>query len=335
MPAESLKLVYVNLRQAKLKTIHLGSTPNLKSLTLDGCNDLVELEMSSECLNLEELYLSHSKLRTLDLGLTPNLKRLNLKSCYGLVDINAQVGCLRNLAFLDLSGCGSFKCFLFDKQLDSHEFGSLSELHLIAEPTNVCPLHSYNDSPKFRCSCYYQEDPASSFGNLERLISLGLCACTNLESFSRSICSLQRIRKLTLEGCITEASWDLDQLECLEELIFSSTKIRHLPDSICLLKHLKSLQLKSCFLLEKLPDDLARIESLEKLIITNCNRLRDIPKKMGKLKCVISRKVYKRNSHGKFKQQRQMTLLTDPKDEPVHKRTNLTGEQLEAMPSHL
>nr|GEZ32586.1 Toll/interleukin-1 receptor (TIR) domain-containing protein [Tanacetum cinerariifolium] len=41
---------------------------------------------------------------------------------------------------------------------------------------------------------------------------------------------------------------------------------------------------------EKLPDDLARIESLEKLIITNCNRLRDIPKKMGKLKCVMSRK---------------------------------------------
>jgi Leucine-rich repeat (LRR) protein len=243
-------------------------------------------------------------LRTLDLGLTPKLKRLNLTNCYDLVEINAPVGCLKNLHFLDLSGCGRFKSFVFDKRSQPAEAGSLPELHLIAEPTDVCLLHPNNSFSKFRFSCYYKEDPGSSFGNIERLISLGLCACTNLESFSRIICSLRGLRKLTLEGSIPEVPRDLDQLECLKELIFSSTKIRDLPDSICKLKHLKSLELKSCLLLKKLPNDLGRIESLETLTITDCYRLRDIPNNIGKINCVISPKVSKRYTHGKYKQQR-------------------------------
>ncbi|GJR35284.1 TMV resistance protein N-like protein [Tanacetum coccineum] len=314
MPAESLKLERLNLSHSKLKTIHLGSTPNLERLILDGCNDLVELEMPAESLKLERLNLRGSKLRTLDLGLTPNLKWLNLKNSYDLLESKAHIGCLRNLAFLDLSGCGSFKFFVFHKLSLRAEAGSL---HLITEPTDVCSLHSNHDSPKFQFFCYYKEDKASSFGNLERLISLGLCACTNLESFSRTICTLQGIRKLKLEGSITEAPRDLDQLEYLEELIFSSTEIRNLPDSVCKLKHLKSLELKSCLLLEKLPDDLGRIESLETLIITHCNRLRDIPNNMGKIKCVISPRVYKRYARGKYKQR----PINDAVDRPTGANT--------------
>ncbi|GJR40322.1 disease resistance TIR-NBS-LRR class family protein [Tanacetum coccineum] len=318
MPAESLKLEHLNLSHSKLKTIQLRGTPNLVKLILKGCNDLVELEMPAKCLNLEKLNLSHSKLRTHDLGLTPNLKWLRLKNCYDLVELKTPVGCLSNLAFLDLSGCGSFKSFLFDKQFDSddefgsslsdsddefgsslsdsdfevgsssnsHEVGSLSELHLISEPKDVCPLHPDNDSPKFQFSCYYKEDRATSFGNLERLISIGLSACTNLESFSRSICSLQYIRKLKLEVSITEAPRDLDQLECLEELTFSSTEIKYLPDNFCKLKHLKSFNIKSCWLLEKLPEDIGRLESLETLILTDCKLLQDIPNSICKMKYI-------------------------------------------------
>ncbi|PWA50622.1 disease resistance protein (TIR-NBS-LRR class) [Artemisia annua] len=318
LSAESLNLKYLKLSHSKLKTIHLGSTPNLVTLILQGCNDLLELEMPYECLKLEKLCLSHSMLRTLDLGLTPNLKRLNLENCYDLVEINALIGCLKKLVILEISGCGRFKSFVFYKWSQPAEAGSVSELHLIAEPTEVCPLHSDNDSPKFWFEFYLKEDPASSFGNLERLISIGLCACTNLEIFSRIICGLRGLRKLTLEGSIPEVPQDLDQLECLEELMFSSTKIRYLPDSICKLKHLKSLELKSCLLLEKLPDDLGQIESLETLIITDCNCLQDIPNNIGKINCVISPKVYKRYTHGKYKQRLINPQLTDPQ-EPIHK----------------
>ncbi|GKE97637.1 Toll/interleukin-1 receptor domain-containing protein, partial [Tanacetum coccineum] len=186
MSAESLTLKHLKISHSKLKTLHLGSTPNLEKLILDGCNDLVEFQMPAESLMLEELYLSHSNLRTLDLGLTPNLKKLNLENCYDLVDINAPVGYLKKLAFVDLSCCGRFESFGFDKELDSDEVASVSALHLKAEPTDVCPLHCDNDYLKFQFSCDLK-DSASSFGNFERLISIGFCASINHESFSRSI----------------------------------------------------------------------------------------------------------------------------------------------------
>ncbi|GJW06809.1 Toll/interleukin-1 receptor domain-containing protein [Tanacetum coccineum] len=290
MPDESLNLEYLDLSHSKLMTVHLVSNLNLKALTLEGCNELVELQMPTESLNLEYLYLSHSK--TIHLGNTPNILTLILKNCHDLAQlylpgeilklvsldlkINAPVGCLKRLVFLDLSGSGRFKSFWSDKQLDKHH-DSLSELHLIAEPIDVCPLHSDNDFPKFKFSCYYKEGQASSFGNLERLISVGLCACTNLEIFFGSLCSLQCVRKLTLEGSIPEAPKNLDQLECLEELTLSSTKIEILPDRICMSRHLKRLEIISCWYLEKLPEDIGQLECLETLILMECILLRDIP----------------------------------------------------------
>ncbi|GKA38664.1 hypothetical protein Tco_0731215 [Tanacetum coccineum] len=129
-------------------------------MMISRCNDLADLEMLSECLKLEDLDLSHPKLRNLDLGLTPNLKWLSLKNSYDLVEINAPIGYLKKIAFLDLSCCGRFKSFVFGKWSQTAKAGSL---HLITEPTDVFPVHSDNDSPKFQFSCYYKEDPASSF----------------------------------------------------------------------------------------------------------------------------------------------------------------------------
>ncbi|GJW82164.1 Toll/interleukin-1 receptor domain-containing protein [Tanacetum coccineum] len=259
MSAESLTLKHLKISHSKLKTLHLGSTPNLEKLILDGCNDLVEFQMPAESLMLEELYPVKQILRTLD---------------HGLLQITKFV----------VEGVSPF---VYDKELDSDEVGIVYELNLNAEPTDVCPLHCDNDFLKFQFSCYVK-DQASSFGNFERLISIGFCASINHESFSRSISSLQGIKKLTLEGSLTEAPWDLDQLECLEELIFSSTKIRDLPDSICKLKHLKSFKIRSCWLLEKLPTDIGRLESLEKLILNDCKLLQDIPNSICKMKCINS-----------------------------------------------
>ncbi|GJT90492.1 TMV resistance protein N-like protein [Tanacetum coccineum] len=64
---------------------------------------------------------------------------------------------------------------------------------------------------------------------------------------------------------------NLGNLECLEKLDMLSSCIKHLPDSICWLKRLKSLKLESCWLLEKLPDDL-----VEKL-----------PEEIGRGKCLV------------------------------------------------
>ncbi|GJT42330.1 Toll/interleukin-1 receptor domain-containing protein [Tanacetum coccineum] len=282
-PAECPKLVHLELIDLKLKTLHLGITPNLETLSLDNCTDMVELKITPECSKLVTLDLNYNaKLRTLDLGLTPNLESLNLEYCYDLEEINAPAECLKKLLYLDISHCGRFESFKFEKELDSLEVVSLSELHLIADDTGICDPD--NTWPDFQFSCYYKEDPASSFGNLERLISLGFVARINVDSFSDIICGLQCLRKLTLEGGIPEAPKNLDRLGCLEELSLQSTDIKTLPDSICMLKHLKSLKLKSCLLLEKLPVDIGRLECLESLILSKCTLLQDLPNSIYEMK---------------------------------------------------
>ncbi|GKF12345.1 Toll/interleukin-1 receptor domain-containing protein [Tanacetum coccineum] len=153
--------------------------------------------MPIRCLNLGSIAASHSKLRTLDIELTQNFERLDLENCLYLLEINVPVGCLGKLVYLDLSGCGRFKSFLFDKRSKSLEVGSLSELDLTAESIDICPLHPNSSLPKFQFTCSYKEDPTTqSFRNLKKLISMGLCACTNVQSFSRSICGLHGLKKL-------------------------------------------------------------------------------------------------------------------------------------------
>ncbi|PWA86312.1 disease resistance protein (TIR-NBS-LRR class) [Artemisia annua] len=260
----------LSLNSSQLKNFILGLTPDLEILSLIGYN-LVELRMSYRRLNLRSLDLSHSKLRTLDIELTPNLERLDLKDCLNLTEINAPVGCLKKLVYLNLSGCGRFKSFLFDKQSKILEVGSLSELHIIAESKDIVdPLQPVKDLSNFLFTCFYKEDPAaSSFGNLEKLISIGLSSCTNLKSFSRIIFSLQGLKKLTLEASIPEVSKDVHQLQCLEELCLSGAKIKHLPDGLCMLKQLKSLKLEYCHDLKKLPKDFGQLESLQELCLSS------------------------------------------------------------------
>ncbi|GKA55245.1 disease resistance TIR-NBS-LRR class family protein [Tanacetum coccineum] len=189
LPFLSTKLKSLSLHKSRLRSLDLGLTPDLETLILAECDlkafhmplqcqklkslSLNELCMPSRHLNLRSLDLCHSTLSTLDIELTPNLERLYLKDCLYLVEINAPVGCLEKLVYLDLSGCGRFKSFLFDKQSKSLEVGSLSELHLIADPKDKCPTHPDHNLPKFQFTCFYEEDAAaSSFGNFEKLISI-------------------------------------------------------------------------------------------------------------------------------------------------------------------
>ncbi|GJX69851.1 Toll/interleukin-1 receptor domain-containing protein [Tanacetum coccineum] len=87
MPAENLKLISLNVCYSKLKTFHLGITPKLEELSLEGCNDLVELHMPTGCPKLISLDLIGSKLSILYLAITPNLKTLNLEDCKDLVEL--------------------------------------------------------------------------------------------------------------------------------------------------------------------------------------------------------------------------------------------------------
>ncbi|KAJ9562979.1 LOW QUALITY PROTEIN: hypothetical protein OSB04_008139 [Centaurea solstitialis] len=334
---ECPKLKYFDINGSKLRTLDLRRAPNLKILSVKGCYDLVELHIQVECLKLESICIIGTKFRTFDLGLTPELETLCLIKCCRLVELHAPFECLKKLSYLNLSGCLRFKSFSWEQRFESLEVGCLSELHLIAESVDTCPLHSGNNLPKFRFTCSYEECVVPYLiGNLAKNLSTDLCACTDLERFFRTICGLQCLTKLTLEGDIPKAPNDLGKLECLVELMSSgakcvdyqddkssgkhlysetsensqtsifvlrsyrriladynignlpttlwSTKIKHLPDSIYRLKHLKSLKLNYCKLLEKLPKDLGRLECLEILDLQGCIVLRDIPHNICRMK---------------------------------------------------
>ncbi|CAI9282580.1 unnamed protein product [Lactuca saligna] len=316
MPSRCLYLRSLQLTNSKLRTLDIGSTPNLENLKLGYCYFLEELHMADECQKLENLDISYSNLRSLNLGLSPNLRNLDLNGCYNLVELHTPIGCLKNLAHLHLSGCLGFRSFQFNLKHytssrvdESLEVGPLAELDLIVESVERCPLHPDNSLPKFLFGLVYKEDRLSLTRNLEILISVGMCACTNLETFSGRICGLRRLKNLKLEGSILEVPKDMGQLECLEELTLWRTDIKHLPNSICMLKHLKSLKLISCLLLEKLPKDLGRLECLEDLTlfslgithlsesicmlkalkslkITHCRLLEKLPEDLGRLECL-------------------------------------------------
>lgn len=81
---------------------------------------------------------------------------------------------------------------------------------------------------------------------------------------------------------IEELSEDIIHLESLEWLNLGGTCVKHLPNSICMLKHLKTLLLARCKVLEKLPEDLGLLESLEELSLA-CSKIRDVPNSICKL----------------------------------------------------
>ncbi|GJT27811.1 disease resistance TIR-NBS-LRR class family protein [Tanacetum coccineum] len=273
MPVSCEKLKHLVISESKLRTFSLGLTPNLQTLSLFDCADFVELHASVACPNLKFLDICGSSLRSLDLELIPNLERLVLENCNELAEINAPVGCLKKVGYLKLN-CLRYIDFEFGGGCEPKVGRPSASLDLVGTSPDLCPLHP-----------------------------------SNLKKFSDMICSLCCLKKLKLKCNIPEFPKDLGRLECLEELVLSSMKIKHLPDSICMLKHLKSLTVEYGDLLEKLPEDLGRLECLEKLHVRSkkieylpdsicmlkhlkyldlnfCALLEKLPEDLGRLECL-------------------------------------------------
>ncbi|KAL8239897.1 hypothetical protein R6Q59_016464 [Mikania micrantha] len=298
MPVALPMLNYLNLSHSKVSNLNLGMTPNIKNLCLEECQDLVELQLAVALPMLNNLNLSHSKMSNLNLGMTPNIKKLHLEGCKDLVELqmpvalpmldylnlshskvsNLNLGMTPNIEELSLTRCDDLVELQIPVALPMLEYLNLSHSKVSNLNLGMTPnLESFSASI---CGL-----PSSS-GDLERLISFGLCGCTNSEYFSASICGLKHLTALALDGNIPEAPKYLWKLKSLEKLTLSMKEIKHLPDNICTLKRLKSLDLKSCWLLEQLPMDLGGLECLEELHLTDCVSLRDIPDSICKIICL-------------------------------------------------
>ncbi|KAM6576122.1 hypothetical protein CsatB_027959 [Cannabis sativa] len=72
----------------------------------------------------------------------------------------------------------------------------------------------------------------------------------------------------------------------LRYLNLSHSSVKVLPDSICLLHHLLTLDLSYCYYLRKLPKHMIRLKGLRHLYIQDCHKLSSIPPNIGKLSCL-------------------------------------------------
>ncbi|XP_035832724.1 disease resistance protein RPV1 [Helianthus annuus] len=283
MPVECPNLKILILHVTKVGNLNLGMTPNLEKLYLVACNEF-ELDMSVKCPKLIYLKIRGSKVSNINLELTPNLKKLDLSKCHSLLKIHAPVGCLNKLVYFHLGTHSNFESFkVYDKHYNSANHYSVATSVIEARCIRICPLHLNNKLPKIGFKCETDEPGSSWMGNLEKLVYSSLCPCKYLEYWPATISGSQHLRGLKLKGSIPV---DLCQLESLETLSLSEVEIRHLPESICMLKHLKKLQISNCWVIEQLPEDICGLECLEKLDIWYCTSLRDIPNSICKMKCL-------------------------------------------------
>ncbi|GJR80537.1 Toll/interleukin-1 receptor domain-containing protein [Tanacetum coccineum] len=136
-----------------------------------------------------------------------------ISRCNDLADLEMLSECLK-LEDLDLS----------HPKLRTLDLGLTPNLKWL-KPTDVFPVHSDNDSPKFQFSCYYKEDPSSSFGNLERLISIDI---------PNSICKMKCINSFDLHNGdrVVELPEQIGSLEGLKELNIEENRGSELPSTL-------------------------------------------------------------------------------------------------------
>ncbi|XP_071741579.1 TMV resistance protein N-like [Rutidosis leptorrhynchoides] len=271
IPFQCPKLKSIILRSKNMRILDLGLISYLETLSLGGC-DLAEFHMPKECPNLKYLNLGFSKLRKLTLGRIPNLESLNLGSCFHLLELHMPHR-YPKLSYIILRECS---------KLNKLDLGPISDLETLSlEGCDLVELHMPYRYPKLKsiilaCSKLKILD----LGLISDLETLSLEGCELVELHMPNECPNLKYMKLSLSKL---RNLSLGLTPNLEELTFSTKEIKNLPDSLCMLKQLKSLRLKSCWLIEKLPDDLGLLECLEELIITDCVYLRGIPNSICKM----------------------------------------------------
>ncbi|KAJ0794693.1 putative TIR domain, P-loop containing nucleoside triphosphate hydrolase [Helianthus annuus] len=280
------KLKSITLRSSKLRTLDLELTPNLVTLDLSFCDDLVEIHVPVGCLkrltylnllgckrlkpvlfikdleSLEVLKVSSLHLKDFQ-DIIPSHSNSNLQQLYfagnDIENLPSSIGNLHKLVNLSFSWCRKLKSL----------------------PGSICSLQHLRVLKLVRCGI---EELPETIGQLECLEELRLTH-SKIKHLPDSLCKLKHLKKLDLSYCsgLEKLPENLGDLESLYTLDLTSTKIRDIPPSICKLKHLEYLNLSNCYGLEKLPENLGDLESLNTLVLTS-TKIRDVPSSICKLK---------------------------------------------------
>ncbi|KAK0580241.1 hypothetical protein LWI29_038463 [Acer saccharum] len=257
-------LVELDLSHSKIKQLWEGSTcvPKLKWLRLVYCSNLISIP---------------------DLSNIPLAEIINLNGCRSLIEIHSSRECPKNLHSLNLSFCRNLSSFPSNIHLSEEpSFSASVVLHSSREDSEFSlrycfSLTKFPDIPRNikRLDLRYSgvEEVRSTIQSLSKLESLDMSNCTRLKRISESICKLKSLDRLDLSGCCKLESFP-DILEGMElkHLDLSGTAIKELPLSIGNLNWLEELVLSDSKL-EKLPPLSELPSSLRYLEAMDCTEL--------------------------------------------------------------
>jgi hypothetical protein len=122
--------------------------------------------------------------------------------------------------------------------------------------------------------------------SIERVRHLSMML-SNETSFPVSIHKAKGLRSLlidTRDPSLGAALPDLfKQLTCIRLLNLSRSSIKEIPNEVGKLIHLRHLNLASCYQLESLPETMCDLCNLQSLDVTWCDSLKELPNAIGKL----------------------------------------------------
>ncbi|OMO65732.1 hypothetical protein CCACVL1_21411 [Corchorus capsularis] len=296
---EKLKLVNLEGSMNLSRTPDFTMAPNLETLILECCVNLVDVHPS--------------------IGLLRRLKLLNLRGCKSLSSLPTKIG-MKSLETLILSGCsnlewlpdqidGKMEC-LVELHLDGTGLGHLSSAigHL-----SGLVLLNLKDCRNLGCL-------PSSINGLKCLKTLNLSGCSQLEHLPESLQQLESLEELDLSGtaiikppsfifqfknlkhlsfhgckapptklqpnrpclgsmnCMALILPPLSGLSSLTQLNISYCNLYEgaIPSDICSLSSLKRLDLRGNNFFS-LPANLDRLSNLDYLGLTDCMELKSLP----------------------------------------------------------
>ncbi|KAD1800798.1 hypothetical protein E3N88_42270 [Mikania micrantha] len=279
----NLKFIHLENLDCLTRFPDVSEAPNIESLILSQCDNLVEVHESVGFLKrLVHLGMIHCmKLNRPPSRIkTESLETLKLINCPSLETIPEFSPCVVKLSSLDIYYCSKIEklpsSIRYLSNLSFLNIRNCTSLEII--PSSICELKCLKSIRLFGCSKLQNwPDQFSSMINLQEL-KLGHTKCFNFLDLT-SLCSL---RKLDLSwNQIGEEDFprNLDGCISLEKLRLSfNLKLVCLPASISYLSHLKQLELDGCRWIRSLHSLPPGIQVLSAANCTSLEKIEDLSK---------------------------------------------------------
>ncbi|XP_050106683.1 disease resistance protein RPV1-like isoform X2 [Malus sylvestris] len=274
-------LKYIDLSNSKklMSTPDFSSLPNLETLKLEYCDNLVEIHPSIAALKrLKSLCLDRCKsIKSLPSEFEmDSLEVLSLNDCYNLKKIPEFGEQMKNLRWLKLIGAGI-------EEMPS-SIGHLVGLQKfrLDNCKNLKKIQEFGEQMKnlesIRFSGSAIEEIPSSIGHLVGLQKFYLDNCKNLKKIPEFGEQMKNLESIDLSGsAIEEIPSSIGHLVGLQKFYLNNCKnLKKIPEFGEQMKNLELIDLSDSAI-EEIPSSIGHLVGLKGLHLQNCKNLKKIP----------------------------------------------------------